>query len=390
MESKAVGLTMVSINYTRLFNLRLFHNYYESGRLPDVHLHPTHQTVRKMNGAKMLFKRIPGGVVVLYRASDDYRASDNETTPVVELDPDQRFSFFITAEQKTQFQNITKLDLARDDRFHSGSILHFSNDPENPSIDPEKPEAISHSILDGTRNSVFTYSFQLDGNPDEVLFRVRDDKGNLVSPGRTVDGSPLSTTLILEKSNEDTYSRQIDLRNKPSGRYSVIIRNMDDDETLEKHTFYVDDRLASRDILGIAEINYTQDTGHLYGPTEEYEISFSRKETIWTYYIVNKNGNVIFDDHDLEIKEQVSNGSPPVQFSVDGDQPNADIKINGMETVIFKSQTAIPFTDRPKASLRLLRNPGSRELVSNLPNPSHSGVVKEVNGIPESEVFVFI
>ncbi|REL24465.1 hypothetical protein DYD21_17880 [Rhodohalobacter sp. SW132] len=379
-----MGRIMVSINYKRLFNLHLFHNYYENGRPTGIHLHPAHQTARKMKGANMLFKRIPGGVVVLYRAGED------ETTPVVELDPDQRFTFFITSDHKTEFQNITQLDLAPDDRFHSGSILHFSNDPENPSIDPDQPEGIFHSILDGTRNTVFNYFFQIDGNPDVVLLQVSNDEGDLISLGKTVDGSPLPTSLTLEKTDEDTYSRRLDLQNQPAGRYTVTIRNEDDDETLKEETFYVDDRLASRNILGIAEIKYTSGTGHLYGATEEYRLSFTRKETIWTYYIVNKNGNVIFDDHDLEITEQVTNGSPPVQFSVDGDQPNTDIKINGQETVIFKSQTPIPFTDRPKASLRLLRNPGSIELVGNLPNPSHFGVEKVVNGIPESEIFVFI
>ena len=375
---------MVSINYTRLFNLRLYHNYYENGRLSGINLHPTHQTAQKMNGANMLYKRIPGGVVVLYRAGKD------EITPVIKLDPDQRFTFYITADNKTEFQNITRLDLGSDDRFHSGSILHFSNDPKNPSNKPKPPEEISHSILDGTSNTVFTYFFQLEGNPDEVLLRVQNDKDDLVSPGKTIDGVPLPTTLTIEKSNEDTYSHQIDLRNKPAGRYTVIIRNADDDKTLKEQTFYVDDRLASRNILGIVEINYSSATGHLYGDTEQYRLVFTRKETIWTYFIVNKNGNVIFDDHDLEITEQVPNGDTSIQFSIEGDQPNADIKINGLDTVIFKSQTPIPFTDNPKANLRLLRNPGSRELVKYLPNPSHLDVVKEVNGIPESEVFVFI
>lgn len=375
---------MVSINYTRLFNIRLYHNYYENRRPPGIHLYPTPQTAHKLKGANMLFKRIPNGVVVLYRAEED------ETTPLVELDPNQRFTFYLSADNKTEFQNITQLDLGTDDRFQSGSILFFSNDPDNPSIDPNQPEEISHSILDGTSNTLFTYSFQLDGSPDEVLLRVNNDEGDLVSPGKTIDGFPLPTTLTLEKSDEDTYNRQIDLRNKPAGRYTITVRNMDDDETLKEQTFYVDDQLASGSILGIVEISYTGDTGQLYGATEEYRIRFGRKETIWTYYIINKNGNVVFDDHTLQITEQVSNGGSPVQFNLEGDQPHSDIKINGLETVIFKSATPIPFKDIPKSSLQLLRNPDSRELVKNLPNPSHLGVVKEVNGMPESEVFVFI
>ncbi|WP_332912545.1 hypothetical protein [Algoriphagus boritolerans] len=89
-------------------------------------------------------------------------------------------------------------------------------------------------------------------------------------------------------------------------------------------------------------------------------------------------------------------GNPPdspyatYNFQQVGTAPNAEVKINNAETVIFKSQVPIPFFESPKLNLELRRKPGNRVLFGNLPNPSRTGAIKINPGEEISEIYVFI
>jgi len=382
---------MVSINYNRLFNLRISHDYFENGKAGGLNLHPTRATRSILRGGNMLFKTIPLGITVLYRAQDD------EVTPFVELSADLKLTFVLRVENKAEFLNISDLDESPSKKYRSSNILHFSNDPSSASIDADSPEPVTHELLDSLRNALFTYAFTLETPPSEVLLRVRNSGGDLVSVGKTAEGAPLPTTLTLELNDDGSYSQQVDLRAQPAGTYSVTIRNSGDTDTLKEEKIYVSDELASRDILGVVDILYESATGHLYGDTEQYDLRFNRKESIWKYFIVNKNQTAELSDDplslpDLEIVDN-GNGSPvytTATFNREGDAPHANIKVNGLDTVIFKSVDPIPFFEVPKAEVQLKTSSDDTVLIEHLPNPSHSGAVKELGGELESEIYVFI
>lgn len=376
---------MVSINYNRLFNLRSAHNYFENGKIRGMQFTPTRQTKRVLRGGQMLFKPLPTGFTVLYKAQAD------EVTPMVELSADLTLTFTLAVENRAEFLNITNLDESPTVKYRSGNILYFTNNPGAASNNPDSPESISHMLIDGTKNSLFTYSFTLPGLPSQVRLIVSDMAGNPVSAGTEADGTPLPTELELTKNDDDTYTRQLDLRDNPPGLYTITILHITDDATqFREETFYVSDELASQNVLGIVDIVYESD---LYADPEQYELQFPRKETIWKYFVVNKNRHVTFGTEDLFIDDL---GLPSahyssVNFTREGAEPHATVSINGLETVIFKSDTPIPFFEVPKSSVQLKKNPGNAVLVSNLPNPSHNGVVKEQSGgVLESEIFVFI
>lgn len=375
---------MVSINYTRLFNLKLQHSYYDNDLARGLYLRPTRRTLRLLSGANMLFKSIQNGIVILYRLGE------SETSPLVTLPSDQQFTFLLLADNRAEFQNITQLDVASDDKFSSTSVLHFINDPNNATDEADSPEELVHTLIDAVESSLFTHTILLDTPPDDILLRITGPDGNTVPAGKNIDGTPFPDPLPIAKGDDDIFTQQIDLRQRLPGLYTFTIRNAADDDTLREDQFYIDDELMSQKLLGIVDIKYTDATDHLYGETEEYTLSFSRKETVWAYYVVNKNGYVVFDDHDLEISDPGSANYPAVTFNREGNEPHADIEINGFETVVFKSDVPIPFKDKPKPNIQLLRNPGGTVLVKHLPNPSHSGVVKEQNGQLESEIYVFI
>lgn len=382
---------MVSINYHRLFNLRIFHDYFENGRAAGLSLQPTRETGNVLRGGNMLFKTVPNGITVLYRAEDD------EVTPFVDLSPDLRLTFTLKVENKAEFLNITDLDESPSRRYTASNLLSFTNNPAAASADPAGPESITHELLDSLRNTLFTYAFSLETPPPEVLLRVRNSDDELVSVGKTGEGAPLPTTLTLPVSDDGSYSRQIDLRDHPAGEYRMTVRNTGDTETLKEDRIYVSDELASQDILGVVDIVYDSATGHLYGDTEQYDLRFTRKETIWKYFIVNKNQTAELSDDplslpDLEIIDNAT-GSPVytvATFNRDGDAPHADIKVNGLDTVVFKSVDPIPFFEIPKAEVQLKTSSDDTVLIEHLPNPSHSGVVKEIGSALESDIYVFI
>ena len=107
---------------------------------------------------------------------------------------------------------------------------------------------------------------------------------------------------------------------------------------------------------------------------------------------MNQSRHINFSTDDLTINDM---GMPAahyssISFSRDGDEPSNDVSINGLETVVFTSDVPIPFFEIPKTSIQLIKNPGNTVIVSNLPSPSHSGVVKDRSGVLESEIYVFI
>ncbi len=377
----------MNIIYQRLFNLGIGHDYYTDQRAKGVTLLPTPATATSLVNGKMLFKKVNNGIVVLYRALDD------GITPMIDLGGDAKFTFYLSADYKNEFLNITDLDESVSRRYESSNIVYFTNDPANASTDAGSPETITHRVIDSLESQLFTYLFSLPAGPPEVLIRATNASGSLVPVGKSTDGTPLPTTLTLSKSEEDLYSQQIDLRNQPTGLYTITIRDIADANTLREELVYADSELASRDVLGIVDIVYETATDHLYGDTEEYLLQFSRKETVWKYFVVDKNGKIDLLANDLLVTDTGAGGGDPYDtyvFNREGDEPHADIRVNNLDTIIFRSTAPIPFYEEPKLNLELRRNPGNLQVIANLPNPSHSGVTKDDSGSPASEIYVFI
>lgn len=295
----------MNINYNRLFNLNVGHDYFVDGYDKYVQLFPTYETDKLLRNGKMLFKHLPHGVTVLYNATDD------EITPFVELNSKQSFVFVLKTENPGGLLNITNLDESVSRQYSSNNILYFKNDPAAASSNSNNPEVITHELLDTLRSQLFTYNFSVSGNPSDVLLQVKDAGGTLVSVGRNPDGSPFPTSLPLSINTNNTFSQQIDLRDKPKGRYTICILNSGGTATLMEEDIYADELLASQNILGIVEIVYETASGHLYSDTEEYRLQFHRAELLWKYYAINKSKNVDFDTDEVVIVDTgTSNGTP--------------------------------------------------------------------------------
>ncbi len=295
----------MNIIYNRLLNLITGHDYFADGFNRFVTLHPSTRTEKLFRNGKMLFKKLPHGIAVLYRTLDD------GTTPFIALEKDQIFTFVLKSENKAILQTITDLDESPSRQFKTGNIVYFNNNPANASDRKNNPEILSKKIIDSLRSPLFTYQFSLPGNPSSVKIIVADASGNPVSVGKDAAGNPLPKTLELSADGNNVYRQQIDLRNLPRGRFQITIKSEDESVILKDEAIYVDEQLEKDNILGIVELFYDSASGKLYDDTEEYKLLFRKSDTFWKYYIVNKSGNIDFETNSLIIADAaLPNGLP--------------------------------------------------------------------------------
>ncbi len=295
----------MNIIYKRIMNLVVGHNYFKDGIDRFITLYPTARTESQLRNGKMLFKRLPDGITILYKTLDD------ETTPFVELEKNQRFTFILKTENIHGLLNITDLDESPSRLYGSGKIIYFTNDPASPSHNSNSPEILTNEILDSVKGPLFTTQFSISGNPATVKMIVTDNAGTPVSVGKDGNGVALPTTISLSINSNNTFEQQIDLRNYQRGRYQIEIKNDAETLTLRTEEVYVDEQLEKDNILGVVDIVYDSVTDNLYNDTEEYKLQLKNADSFWKFYIVNKSRNIDLSTDSLLITDSgVLNGVP--------------------------------------------------------------------------------
>ncbi|MDX5338439.1 MAG: hypothetical protein LPK25_05390 [Cyclobacteriaceae bacterium] len=376
----------MNILYTRLLEIRILHDYYQDGKAKDLHLAPTQETLSLFKSGRMLWREIPSGIVVLYRAERDL------TTPEVTLSAPLDFYFYLYSSNPTQFLNIS--DLSKGARkFEKGDLLAFKNNPSNASQNAAAPEKITLDFWDGGRPKIFTQKVKLEPVPAKVILQVKNPTGQKISSGPDQNGNPKPLDLEIIPDDQGEISFEINLPGLNQGNYSFTLRNAANTQDLWKKEYFLAEDSLGSSAIGIVKLSYSSSPAHLYGAREYYALDLKRKSTKWTFFIVSQNQKVDLSSANLSIQDK---GNPPgspygvYNFQRVGASPNADVKINNSETVIFKSQVAIPFFESPKLNLELRRTPGNRVLFSHLPNPSRSHIPKIAPGEEISEIYVFI
>lgn len=334
----------------------------------------------------MLWRETPQGIIVLYRAEDDL------STPEVALAPPLDFCFFFHSTNSPQFFAVTQLTKGSR-AYQSGDFLTFVNAPANASNDPANPEKIELDICDGARPKTFLSRVTLNPVPVKVIFQVKDAAGTKISSGLDDSGSPFPLDRELIPDDKGEFLVSLDLKGKAEGNYTLTLRNEGNTLDLWTKAFFLTQDPEVKSSLGVLKISYRAAPAHLYGGREHYAVDLKRKATKWTYIIVSQNKKVDLGTAELSILDK---GNPPdspyatYTFQQIGAAPNADVKVNNAETVIFKSQVPIPFFENPKLNLELRRKPGNRVLFGHLPNPSRTGAIKVSPGEEISEIYVFI
>ncbi len=372
----------MNIKYNRLFNISIAHNFFESNVNSNLSIRPDFETRKLLANGKLLFKKLGNNNLVLFKTDA------NQTDPFIHLGTDVRFRFYITTENSSEFFNITKLD-----GYSAGNKLYFTNNPAAPQSSSDAPEVLNYALIDEAFGKLFTYSYTLPGNQTNVTanFRIENSAGNTVSPGKDANGDPLDLIIPLTRDDSRVFSQQVDLRDKPSGFYTIFLDNLNGTINLDTLTVFIDNDGLDSGVLGVVDINYTaQNT--IYADTDYFQLHFERKTTVWKYYIINKSQGIDFNTTVLRIEDSDPvNGDPyaHIDFLLEGAQPNANTQVKGFETVIFKSDGSIPSFEQPKLNVHLLDN-NNKEIVQHLPNPPVNAVEKDNSGTIEKEIFVFI
>lgn len=297
----------MNIIYKRILNLVIGHNYFKDGIDRFVTLYPTTATETLLRNGKMLFKRLPNGVTILYKTLDD------EITPFIELDKKQCFTFLLKTGNTPGLLNITDLDESPSRPFGTGKIVYFTNNPASASSNSNNPEILSNEIIDAVKGPLFTSKFSINGNPATVKMIVTNADGDPIPVGKDTLGNPFPTTITLSKSTNNTFEQQVDLRDFQRGRYLLTIKSADETVTLKTEEIYVDEQLEKENLLGVVDIVYESDSDNLYGETEEYKLQLKSTDAFWKYYIVNKSKNIDLSTDSLLIADSGTvNGSPYV------------------------------------------------------------------------------
>lgn len=295
----------MNINYKRIMNLVVGHSYFKEGFDRFVKLYPTAATEALLRNGKMLFKRLPNGITILYRTLED------EETPLAELEKGQVFTFYIKAENQASLMNITNLDESAEKTYGAGKIVYFTNNPAFASTNQNNPEILTNQIIDSLKGPLFTYQFAINGNPGSVVMIVADEQGNPVSIGKDSNGVPFPAKINLAANSNNLFIQQVDLRNQKSGRYQIRILNVAETIILKTEEIYVNAQLEKENILGIVDLKYDSVTNHLYGEVEEYKLQFRYAKTYWKYFVVNKSRNIDFTTDSLKITDSgILNGAP--------------------------------------------------------------------------------
>jgi len=295
----------MNIIYKRILNLTVGHDYFVDGFDRFVNISPTAETSKLFKNGNILFKKLPHGVTLLYRAQDD------ESTPVIDLSRDQKFIFYIKSDNSTGLQNVTDLDESVSKAFKTGNILLFKNNPANASTNKNNPEILLMEIIDSLRSRLFTYRFKISSNPSSVKMVVTNESGIPISVGVDGNGDPLAVTLPISINSNNIFEQQIDLGKYKKGQFLITILDDAETVTLKEETIYADELLEKQNILGIIDIKYENSSGHLYGETEEYKLQFAKAGATWKYFIVNKSQNIDLSSESLKIVDTGSaNGSP--------------------------------------------------------------------------------
>lgn len=404
---------MSSTIYKKAFEAQLKHNFYVYTGQPvnnefkvnrDMALVPTKECAELMRRGRMRFVPSLKGFTALYQA---YINPSNALEPFTKLGDDSEFVFSMHMDVSSidLFLNVSNLNVGSK-TYGPGKffMLDYTVDGGTSGPPGAGPLSLNASLANSLRGPLFGYTFKpvpsWNGSADIKIF-AGDVTGPLVL---TIEDIPYNNV-------NGTFSTEIDLSGQPKGFYVLRAYQANTNTVIDSNDFYVDGDLASKNTFGIMRLKY-EDIDKMYDSVTDssnfftFSYTFAVRSVKWRYYVVAENlSPAFFSSNDLKILKtgQTFNASfPGTPFSQQNGQPDPKIKINGKNTVVFQSASAIPYTENVQKEFELWQDPTSgadTRLVANLPSANVVGVDSDQWGAAQtpptltsgiSEIFFFI
>jgi hypothetical protein len=362
---------MGSIINKSFFSVDITHDFYTSGLSNDFSIAPTVKTRAKILDQKLIFRALPSGLRMFYRAE-----SEISTTPFLPI-VDGLYSFALTLNNKLEFSNVTNLDDGSN-KYASGKIAYFRN--TNTSVN-----TLTYELLNRLMPEQFSYDLTISALiTDTVVLQIKD----------AFDTTVVVASIPTVRDDAGNYHAVVDLRNFDPGKY--VIHQLKNTVSQASEKIYVNGSIIGKDVFGILDIELKTTSitfaqfvalgtfNSLTGPTA----LFTRRLSKWRYFIVNKTGNEVLNS--TPISDQSSADSVYSVYSFDA--PQTGLTFNGFPTTSILSSSTIPFFERSKLKLEL-RRVNNSAIIANLPNPTRNAISAEtvvVNTPDITQIFVFI
>lgn len=342
---------MITILYRELFSIEFLHDFYSSGKCPDLQLAPTADCSRLLQSLGLRFIPSTFGGKVFGKADRTGPVNNPQFILKYPVPENTRFSFLVKPINKT-FETFTQTNPDRP----KGSYYCFSNLVNNVSADSLPllvADAGSKKVSDNDLVPVKSGSFSFTHNSNEAT-----RTGRLES---THNGEALEQTL---NNNGNKFHFSFDLAMIAQGRLRFSI------DGTPQTSFYNLYPAEGKDFFGIAEIfhrsalpdshRFLQNDNSI--ATKSYKIAFANRSTRWRYLVTKK-----FKTGVTGVSVQKSGGSP-IGFNPQVVLPSGQFSVS--------SSAAIPLKEEPVTGI-VLKDQANKTIIEHLPNPAMTHLKKE-------------
>lgn len=329
--------------YKQLIEIKVTHDYYDSGNCSDFLFEPTNACVKLLKRNHIYFKQTLYGFMLIYQPSlgEDGKPI-KPYNPYIPIDSSLALDFKIILKNKffDNFTNLPQMSLSgdRDILFFNNNLIDDS-EPLNTEVVKLRPEVFERSFTSLTSSFA---TIEIDNSAGDV---VCDEVSAAID--ENTDSLTGKKTYSF-KSRIDTSGLDLDLYT-----LKISVANINE-------KFYPCKSLIKDNAFGIVRILCDSSNGFDFEKGKTFNIAFSRKSVQWKYYIVCNNSY-------SKLKILENSKTPQVYFEEVFPAPSDKIKL-------FKSVTSgkvdqpLPFSESPKKGIQLLND--TTVLVENLPNPS--------------------
>jgi hypothetical protein len=351
---------MIQIKYKPLFDLEILHNFYLSGKCPDLELSPTKncQVLLQLLGLRFLPTEFGGK---LFAKVNTVGNKDFIKNPIP---VNTRFSFLIRL-KKNVFSSFTNLNLNKP----AASHYYFNNLVNNLS-------ANSFPLLVADSASKIVSDKDLLPFISNILSHVHNSTNATQSSELKFIDSGESFQQSLENHN-NVFNFTYDLNKSQGGRAKLFV------EGTEKALMYATEPINNSGLFGVVEIFYKENLPASYQfqqtdnsiETRSYKIAFSVRSTRWRYLVTRK-----FNQSVTGITIAKTTGAP-ISFTQLVSSPPTN-------QFILASNNPLPFKEEPVSGIKL-SDQTNKVIVSNLPNPS-LGMIKTEGADTFSDILITI